>query len=287
MKGAPQRKALFTIYYIRIWSCICISYAWWFPVGSILHAWERHWLMVTCKLAPTHFVEIFERSMTWTLGNLTGSSSTTTPSLMTNGGNPVFKMFSFICMVANRFRFQTPGSQLWTCSSGSSHASLFLGCNFPLIISYIWVWLSFLVHNYVIKHPSTSTPTGWGLALEEERAQKKDLSWAGSTRRIWTTKRPQKPTKRPQISTNECKKKKSSKCIFLKPWHLGSLPQKRWLRVSTTFHTSAYSQIMCPLAASALCAWKGHVLWEIPGKLGINEMNHNSTLIIHESSVNF
>lgn len=286
MKGGPQRKALFTIYYIRIWSCICISYAWWFPVGSILHAWERHWLMVTCKLAPTHFVEIFERSMTWTLGNLTGSSSTTTPSLMTNGGNPVFKMFSFICMVANRFRFQTPGSQLWTCSSGSSHASLFLGCNFPLIISYIWVWLSFLVPNYVIKHPSTSTPTGWGLHLRKNMPSRK--TWAERAQRAEfgprnARKNPQNDRKFPQTSA----KKKSSKCIFLKPWQLGSLPQKRWLRVSTTFHTSVYSQIMCPLAASALCAWKGHVLWEIPGKLGINEMNHNSTLIIHESSVNF
>ena len=131
-------------------------------------------------------------------------------------------------------------------------------------------------------HPNWLGSCTWGRTCPEERPELSGLNAQNLDHET-----PAKTHKTTANFHKRAQKKKSSKCIFLKPWHLGSLPQKRWLRVSTTFHTSAYSQIMCPLAASALCAWKGHVLWEIPGKLGINEMNHNSTLIIHESSVNF
>ena len=161
------------------------------------------------------FAGIFAKSLSWTHQWATGRFSTGIPYFLTSGWTLHFLIFSFTSMVATTWLFPIHGKTPSTASRTSWLSWLFLVQVRTPRLYYL---------RYSLEPVPTLCPFQvLGSELEESKRaqsnlQEKDLEmvdwrayrrsldvWGHISRRNWSTKRAQKPHKRPQKSTNDRK----------------------------------------------------------------------------------
>ena len=171
--------------------------------------------MATWNPVRGSFAGIFAKSLSWTRQWATGRFSTGIPYLLTSGWTRHFLRYSFTYMVATTWLFPIHGMTPWTTSRTSWLTWLFLvQVGTPRLYYLGWAFL----------HSSQSLPCVLSKSSEVSLRSlsaifrsRKTLRWSTEgprwslgvlghiSRGNWSTKRPQKPHKRPQKSTNDRK----------------------------------------------------------------------------------